>query len=351
MNKETKTIIFTGFTLALSLSMLSGCGGGSSSETTTAATTAAPTTSAASDTSEDYIDISGDWDNDDLEATLTLYDDGTLVMYQAGAIAEGTYEWDGTELITIALEGDNGTYEGFLDEEGDLVFDEIDGWFYYVDSGAYASDPEEDEEDSSEVSYIDELDLEGTAWVYEPDPENNFAFLADGIFVAYYDDYSLIALGTYTWDGTEGYAELDGDSVAIAYDGESFGMQAGPDDEFYPLTYTGAPDLDMLLPNDVDDSEMEANDYGFEDEGGDYMSGSYDNDSTETSLVFYPDGTVYFHNDGEEYEASYELYSDGTLDLIFNGQVDEGYIYDSDTDTITEPSFGTTYYPVSEAGY
>ena len=81
MNKETKTIIFTGFTLALSLSMLSGCGGGSSSETTTAATTAAPTTSAASDTSEDYIDISGDWDNDDLEATLTLYDDGTLVMY------------------------------------------------------------------------------------------------------------------------------------------------------------------------------------------------------------------------------------------------------------------------------
>ena len=45
-----------------------------------------------------------------------------------------------------------------------------------------------------------------------------------------------------------------------------------------------------------------------------------------------------------------ELLDDGTGTIYTYNDMGD-LTYDSDTDTITEPSFGTTYYPVSEAGY
>lgn len=73
----------------------------------------------------------GDWYNDEADVSLLFCSDGTFAYSDGSDDIYGTYSFDGEEIV---LESEEGVTEtGWMDEDGDLIFENLDGWFYYVD--------------------------------------------------------------------------------------------------------------------------------------------------------------------------------------------------------------------------
>ncbi len=68
------------------------------------------------------LDILGDWNSVQTDDTITFDTDGEVSFRINGAYGGGTFDFDGTD---VEFAG----YTGYIDEEGDLVIDGIDGWF------------------------------------------------------------------------------------------------------------------------------------------------------------------------------------------------------------------------------
>lgn len=299
MKKKLYSVFIMVLSLVLSLSLLTACGG------------------------KESVSLVGGWDSDDYEMSLVFYEDGTMEISEYLGYDTMTYEWDG-EALTVDYDGE--ILEGFLDDDGNLV---LDGRVVFVrveDISYYPS------EDSEPVPY----DMTDTAWD------------AEGIIYNFYSDGTLIIdgeyLGNYDWDGYSGTLYIDGSSTTISYDGEDIYI-AGDDGELYLMDYYSAADYDLY------DEMVGGDDNGDEDDGGEELAGTYDNDDAETSIVFYADGTCAVTN---LYDVAEGYYSQDADDNIYieldNGESAVGW-YDSSDDTFTLEGLDGWFYYTGSAGY
>ena len=193
----------TTLVLAMSVGLLTGCGGSSQSND----------------------EPLGAWDNTSLGVSLEFKDDGTVTYYDGFDAIEGTYEWK-DETVTIDIPGE-GTASGSIDKDGDLLFEGMNSYFISVSAPSYApgSDSEEEEETATR------LDISDTVWEIDG---TTYTFYSNGTFLVG-DSWE----GTYEWNGYDGHVTLDGKDFDITYDGDDFNLR-GLDGEWYVLEYSKA---------------------------------------------------------------------------------------------------------------
>ena len=300
MKKKTFSIL--GLVMALSLCLLTACGG------------------------KESVSLVGGWDSDDYELSLVFYEDGTMEMSESLGYDTMNYEWDG-ETLTVDYGGE--ILEGFLNDDGNLVLDG-DVVFVRVEEISYYPS-----EDSEPIPF----DITDTAWD------------AEGIIYNFYSDGTLIIdgeyLGNYDWDGYSGTLYIDGSSTSISYDGEDLYI-AGEDGELYLMDYYSAADYDLYdgMAGGGDVSEDVS-----EDDGGWGLAGTYDNDDEETSIAFYSDGTCTVTTLYEAFEGYYSKDANDNLYIeLENGQTTSGW-YDASDDTFSLDGMSGWFYYTGSAGY
>ena len=77
-------------------------------------------------------DLVGAWDDDYDELSLVFDGEGGVVLSDEWDSVDFIYEWDG-ENLTIFDEDGEAYLVGLMDADGDLVFEELEGYFYRVD--------------------------------------------------------------------------------------------------------------------------------------------------------------------------------------------------------------------------
>ena len=300
MRKKLSLVL--GTILALSLCLLTACGG------------------------KESVSLVGGWDSDDYELSLVFYEDGTMEMSESLGCDTMNYEWDG-ETLTVDYGGE--ILEGFLNDDGNLVLDG-DVVFVRVEEISYYPS-----EDSEPIPF----DMTDTAWD------------AGGIIYNFYSDGTLIIdgeyLGNYDWDGYSGTLYIDGSSTTISYDGEDIYI-AGDDGELYLMDYYSAADYDLY------DEMVGGDDNGDEDDddnGGWSLAGAYDHDDAETSIVFYADGTCAVTNLYDVAEGYYSLDDSNNLYIeLDNGESASGW-YDASDDTFSLENMDGWFHYTGSAGY
>ena len=159
----------------------------------------------------DVYSLSVYMDNDEEELSLDLYSDYTLYLTSVDEEYEGTYYFT-EEDDDFYMEIEGVGYEGFLDDDGDLLLWDFDGYFYTVEDLGYTPDSGSADTHSE---------------VYEPDFEitsscnKNFKNQSDNR-TRYYDYNGDLAITYPNWmynyedaiysgsvlisDGNDGYA-------------------------------------------------------------------------------------------------------------------------------------------------
>ena len=77
-----------------------------------------------------YEDLSGMWFNEDLNTYLEFIDDEEVTYEDDEVFTTGTYYIDGED-VYMEFEYIPLSISGFIDSEGDLIVNELDGWFEY----------------------------------------------------------------------------------------------------------------------------------------------------------------------------------------------------------------------------
>ena len=226
-------------------------------------------------------DLVGAWDDDYDELSLVFDGEGGVVLSDEWDSVDFIYEWDG-ENLTIFDEDGEAYLVGLMDADGDLVFEELEGYFYRVDEAYYVPETEGMEWDGSELA--------GSSWELDG---SVFNFYEGGIFIA--DGYIM---GEYGMDGQDGEILVEGTVLSLMLDEDGLSIQA-EDGEYYPFTYLGDIQTQTL-------------------------GGVYDNDDAEQSLVLTEDGEFTLSDEYDLYEGDYLLDTDGNLFLMVDGDVAVG---------------------------
>ena len=225
-------------------------------------------------------DLVGAWDDDYDELSLVFDGEGGVVLSDEWDSVDLIYEWDGENLTIADVDGE-AYLVGLMDADGDLVFEELEGYFYRVDEAYYVPETEETGDDS---------ELAGSAWELDG---SVFNFYEGGIFIA---DGNV--MGEYGMDGQDGEILVEGTVLSLMLDEDGLSIQA-EDGEYYPFTYLG----------DIQTQTLE---------------GVYDNDDAEQSLVLTEDGEFTLSDEYDLYEGDYLLDTDGNLFLMVDGDVAVG---------------------------
>ena len=77
-----------------------------------------------------YEDLSGMWFNEDLNTYLEFVDEEEVTYEDDEVFSTGTYYIDGED-VYMEFEYIPLSLSGFIDSEGDLLVNELDGWFVY----------------------------------------------------------------------------------------------------------------------------------------------------------------------------------------------------------------------------
>ncbi len=251
-------------------------------------------------------DLSGAWDNDYDEFSLVFDEEGGAALLSESDSIDLIYEWDG-ETLTITDADGEAFLAGVMDTEGNLVFEELEGYFYRVDEAYYVPETDGMEWDGYSLPGT-EWELDGSVFGFSW----NGNILMDGEYA-----------GAYYWDGgqtAEMYVEeaivpLIIDESGIHFEDEDGGTQS--------FTYLGGITL---------------------------MSGAYDNDGEEISIVFYPDETFTISNTYDSVDGEYELGGDGSLYLETADNVWYGH-YDTSDDTFELDDMEDYFYRMNEPEY
>lgn len=248
-------------------------------------------------------DLAGAWDDDYDELSLVFDGEGGVVLSDEWESVDLIYEWDG-ENLTIADEDGEAYLVGLMDAEGDLVFEELEGYFYRVDEAYYTPD-----------QGWDGYSLPGTEWELDGSVFDfgwDGSILMDGEYV-----------GAYYWDG-EQTAEMYVDEAVVTLFLDESGIHYEDEDgEIQSFTYLGGITL---------------------------MNGAYDNDGEEISIVFYLDETFTLSDVYDSVDGEYELGGDGSLYLETEDYTWYGY-YDTSDDTFELNDMDDYFYRVSEPEY
>ena len=81
-------------------------------------------------------DLVGAWDDDYDELSLVFDGEGGVVLLDEWDSVDLIYEWDGENLTIADVDGE-ACLVGLMDADGDLVFEELEGYFYRVDEAYY----------------------------------------------------------------------------------------------------------------------------------------------------------------------------------------------------------------------
>ena len=73
-------------------------------------------------------DLAGAWDDDYDELSLVFDGEGGVVLSDEWDSVDFIYEWDGENLTIADVDGE-ACLVGLLDADGDLVFEELEGYF------------------------------------------------------------------------------------------------------------------------------------------------------------------------------------------------------------------------------
>ena len=248
-------------------------------------------------------DLAGAWDDDYDELSLVFDGEGGVVLSDEWESVDLIYEWDGENLTIADVDGE-AYLVGLMDAEGDLVFEELEGYFYRVDEAYYIP----------ELGW-DGYSLPGTEWELEGsvfDFSWDGSILMDGEYV-----------GAYYWDG-EQTAEMYVDEAVVPLIMDESGIHYEDEDgEIQSFTYLGGITL---------------------------MNGAYDNDGEEISIVFYLDETFTLSDVYDSVDGEYELGGDGSLYLETEDYTWYGY-YDTSDDTFELDDMDDYFYRVSEPEY
>lgn len=248
-------------------------------------------------------DLAGAWDDDYDELSLVFDGEGGVVLSDEWESVDLIYEWDGENLTIADVDGE-AYLVGLMDAEGDLVFEELEGYFYRVDEAYYIP----------ELGW-DGYSLPGTEWELEGsvfDFSWDGSILMDGEYV-----------GAYYWDG-EQTAEMYVDEAVVPLIMDESGIHYEDEDgEIQSFTYLGGITL---------------------------MNGAYDNDGEEISIVFYLDETFTLSDVYDSVDGEYELGGDGSLHLETEDYTWYGY-YDTSDDTFELDDMDDYFYRVSEPEY
>ena len=151
-----------------------------------------------------YPDITGPeaemvgyWRNDTTGDYVEFTSDGSVVYSIGGGIGFASpFTFDG-ETVTFS------DYTGYIDGDGDLIVEGLDGWFSRTESSSSGG-----ESDSGDSSY-------SLGGAYDNDEaEVSIVFYSDGTVTI--SDYNTAQDGIYTVDGDYIYMEMEG---AIPYEG------------------------------------------------------------------------------------------------------------------------------------
>lgn len=248
-------------------------------------------------------DLAGAWDDDYDELSLVFDGEGGVVLSDEWESVDLIYEWDGENLTIADVDGE-AYLVGLMDAEGDLVFEELEGYFYRVDEAYYIP----------ELGW-DGYSLPGTEWELEGsvfDFSWDGSILMDGEYV-----------GAFRWEG-EQTAEMYVDEAVVTLFLDESGIHYEDEDgEIQSFTYLGGITL---------------------------MNGAYDNDGEEISIVFYLDETFTLSDVYDSVDGEYELGGDGSLYLETEDYTWYGY-YDTSDDTFELDDMDDYFYRVSEPEY
>lgn len=248
-------------------------------------------------------DLAGAWDDDYDELSLVFDGEGGVVLSDEWESVDLIYEWDGENLTIADVDGE-AYLVGLMDAEGDLVFEELEGYFYRVDEAYYIP----------ELGW-DGYSLPGTEWELDG---SVFDFGWDGSIIM---DGEYV--GAYYWDG-EQTAEMYVDEAVVTLFLDESGIHYEDEDgEIQSFTYLGGITL---------------------------MNGAYDNDGEEISIVFYLDETFTLSDVYDSVDGEYELGGDGSLYLETEDYTWYGY-YDTSDDTFELDDMDDYFYRVSEPEY
>ena len=170
---------------------------------------------------------------------------------------------------------------------------------------------------------LEDLEIEDTAWEVDGD---EYHFFDDGTMTI-----DGLYFGTYTWDGQTGEIEIDGTTAFIMQDEDGFFIE-GEDNTFYGFSYVGNAD------------------YGLAQIETYYISGDYDNDEEDISVILYTDGTFTMSDLYESVEGEYTLYEDGDMFFETDSEIVRG-TYDASDDTFVIEGLDGYFYCVTEAFY
>ena len=319
MKKKTFSIL--GLVMALSLCLLTACGGGggdSGDQSDTGDTGDAVT-----------MEIAGDaWEADG--TVYHFFEDGVAYVDTGFVLS---YSWDGSygEItdgeFTVAIGCDE---DGFYMEGEDGELYELT----YVGEADASLLGEGD--DSSDDTFSDTIDLVGTAWEMV-DGELQLHFFTDGDVAT--NDGGVIS---YTWDGSYGEISEGSTALGMIYDEDGFFVEMN-DGIYHEFTYIGEADINLLVENGYYDDDDD-------DDGGWGLAGAYDNDDEEMSIVFYSDGTVVMSDFEFSDEGTYTVDGDYIL-MEFEGQFPYEAYYDSSDDSFQVDGLDGWFYYVDEAWY
>ena len=338
-----KMSLVLGVVLALSLSLLTACGGGGDSSGSESSSARAQESSSAnvkessSKSSEDN-GIVGLWESEEFGGIcLELLDDGTGTIYTYNDMGDLTYEWDGEILTIMTVDEDDGELEettGELQADGSIGIMGL-GYFFPVDERSYGPDMEGSS--FTETGGM-ESELEGD-WVHS---SGNLILTFDGRSSVTFQELqeggiSSSSTGWYSYDGetvtvdlssgvSEGYIDGDGDLIVDGLDGW--------------FSRSGSSASEYSSDNDYSASDSS---YALE--------GAYDNDEMSYSIVFYSDGTFTLSSMEDSVECTYTLYDDGTLYIYIPGEGETEGQYDFSENRVYIDGMSGCFEEVSEPWY